>query len=348
MKSHQSGFTAVELLITLFVAAAFLIAAYQLFNVVIKDGGQARAESRAANVAYDYLRRYSPFATNPCSNAVVVSNEPITIDGLSNALIRVTMSCPPGYVTRAISKVEVSITYNSPPQTLKFATYANGYSTDALDVTTGLVGWWKFNGNASDVSGNDNNGTVNGATPTIGQNGQANNAYSFNGTSAYIDNGTGTSLSINDNLTLSAWIRPTNYHTVGYYSLKNIILARGPATTYNYALQATDDTTISFIKRTGSEGLQFYHFNSLSNLTNTWTHVVMTVQGTTATLYINGSLSSSKVVGPISAVAGDRLYIGGAGATLETLFSGSIDDVRIYNRIISPTEVQTLFSRGAQ
>ena len=66
-RSQQSGFTAVELLITLFVAAAFIVAGYQLFNIVMKDGGETRAESRAGNVAYDYLRRYTDAATNPCT-----------------------------------------------------------------------------------------------------------------------------------------------------------------------------------------------------------------------------------------------------------------------------------------
>ena len=62
----QNGFTVVELLITLFIAAAFLVSGYQLFNLIIKDGGQTRAESRASNVAYDYLRKYSSSAVFPC------------------------------------------------------------------------------------------------------------------------------------------------------------------------------------------------------------------------------------------------------------------------------------------
>ncbi len=45
--------------------------------------------------------------------------------------------------------------------------------------TTGLVGWWPFNGNANDESGNGNNGTVNGAILTSDRFGIANKAYSF-------------------------------------------------------------------------------------------------------------------------------------------------------------------------
>ncbi|MFN5209123.1 MAG: hypothetical protein ACK5D8_06480, partial [Bacteroidota bacterium] len=47
--------------------------------------------------------------------------------------------------------------------------------------TNGLVGWWPFNGNANDESGNGNNGTVNGAVLATDRFGNANSAYSFDG-----------------------------------------------------------------------------------------------------------------------------------------------------------------------
>jgi hypothetical protein len=46
--------------------------------------------------------------------------------------------------------------------------------------TSGLVGWWPFNGNANDESGNGNNGTVNGATLTTDRFGNEGSAYDFN------------------------------------------------------------------------------------------------------------------------------------------------------------------------
>ena len=47
--------------------------------------------------------------------------------------------------------------------------------------SNGLVGWWPFNGNANDESGNGNHGTVNGASLTADRNSKANSAYNFNG-----------------------------------------------------------------------------------------------------------------------------------------------------------------------
>jgi hypothetical protein len=50
-----------------------------------------------------------------------------------------------------------------------------------INLTDGLVGFWPFNGNAKDESGNDNHGWVNGATLTTDRFGRSNNAYHFSG-----------------------------------------------------------------------------------------------------------------------------------------------------------------------
>lgn len=120
----QSGFTAVELLITLFVAAAFLVTGYQLYTIIIKDSGNTRAQARAANVAYDYIRRYSPSASNPCSASTPVNNAPITVGGLQNVTVLVTFTCLyPS--TPTITDVDVVVKYNTPQQSVEYETYVN-------------------------------------------------------------------------------------------------------------------------------------------------------------------------------------------------------------------------------
>jgi len=122
--NKQAGFTAVELLITLFVAAAFLVSGYQLYNLIIKDGGQARAQARASNVAYDYMRRYSSSATNPCLISTPVDNVGITVTGLSAVTITVAVTCP-YTATTSLSRVDVTVLYNNPQQTVEYTTYVN-------------------------------------------------------------------------------------------------------------------------------------------------------------------------------------------------------------------------------
>lgn len=120
----QSGFSTVELLVTLFIAAAFLISGFQLYAVIIKNGSEVRAKTKASNVVYDYLERYKSSATEPCAASTPLVNSPITVDTLSDVTISVTISCPYSSTT-SVSKVLVTINYNQPQKTISNATYVN-------------------------------------------------------------------------------------------------------------------------------------------------------------------------------------------------------------------------------
>ena len=71
----------------------------------------------------------------------------------------------------------------------------------ARTLDDSLVAYYPFNGNAMDESGNNNNGTVNGATSTTDRNGISNNAYYFDGDNDFIE----SSIGINQNFTFSLW-----------------------------------------------------------------------------------------------------------------------------------------------
>lgn len=124
--SNQAGFSAVELLITLFIAAAFIITGYQLYSLIIKDGSDARQQAKASNIAYQTLRTYAAQATNPCT-ALSPSPAP-TIpsgSGLPNPAVTVTFSCPYGANNTAISRVEVKLTYGSPQKEVDHAIFVS-------------------------------------------------------------------------------------------------------------------------------------------------------------------------------------------------------------------------------
>ncbi len=121
----QSGFSAVELLITLFIAAAFVATGYQLYSVIIQDGESAREQAKASNIAYDNLRRYSPQATSPCS-AVTPSPTPSIPSGsnLPSASIAVVISCPYG-TSVGVTKVTATVTFGNPQQRVVHALFVN-------------------------------------------------------------------------------------------------------------------------------------------------------------------------------------------------------------------------------
>lgn len=122
--SLSNGFSAVELLITLFIAAAFLISGFQLYAVIIKDGGEARMQSSASNVATDYLQRYKSSATNPCTTQSPLTDSSIPIPGLSSVTVSVAITCPYSSTPiTSVSKILVTIKYGTPQKTISNSTY---------------------------------------------------------------------------------------------------------------------------------------------------------------------------------------------------------------------------------
>ena len=341
--NKQSGFTAVELLITLFVAAAFLIAGYQLFNVVIRDGGQTRSESRAANVAYDHMRQYAATSTTiPCTESMPLENATVKVDGLTDVTITITISCLPDAIN-SLSKVEATIAYNNPQQIVKYATYTNtaaptGASTD---VTNGLVAWWKLNGDTNNSIGSPN-GVGTDVTSTVNQAGEPDRAYSFNGGSSIIDTASNFGLTTK-NSTISCWIYSPTSTNFGYY------VTVGTTSGFGIGIGNTAPTNA------GNKLLVMYNgvgtIVTTSVVTVGWHHVafVLSPSGAPST-YLDGVLATATYsMTPTNPAASDAsTNIGNRADAASNTITGSIDDVRLYSRALSSAEVLTLYAGGAQ
>lgn len=125
----QSGFSAIELLITIFVATAFLAAGYQLYTAVLRNGTDTRNQTTASNIAYDYVRRYSPQATSPCTiftpnPAPTIPSTPAGGIALPSPSITASITCPYG-TTSDTSLVTVTVTYGftNPQKQVQHAVY---------------------------------------------------------------------------------------------------------------------------------------------------------------------------------------------------------------------------------
>lgn len=335
----QPGFTAVELLITLFVAAAFLIAGYQLFNIVIKDGGDTRSESRASNIAYDYLRRYSNTATNPCTPQSPLTNQAISATDLAEVKVSVAVTCPQADAP-TLSKIEAIVTYGNPSMMVRYATYVDKSkgASPYNDITDGLVARYLLNGNANaDVGGV--NGTVYGAIPTTDRNGTPNAAYSFNAAVEYqyIDIpstfGLGTT-----NVTVSMWVYQASATASGQYIKIGSLIGFGLGVGgINY------DNTSPGTKIIGLfEGVRW--IDTSTNLGSGW-HFISLVLNSSGTplIYRDGVLLGTFAGANANTPDGNNTRIGGA---LRRYVTGSIDDVRIYNRPLSSSEISQLYTLG--
>lgn len=126
----QNGFSAAELLITLFIAALFLITGYQLYAYVARDGADSAQAARASTVAYQYLNSTAAdktYTKKPCS----ASSQPstVTLDAsskLNGGSVSTVVSCP--YSTAPLSNITLvttTVTYNGPSgqETVRRALY---------------------------------------------------------------------------------------------------------------------------------------------------------------------------------------------------------------------------------
>ena len=215
----------------------------------------------------------------------------------------------------------------------------------ALD-TGNLVSYSGSGTSWRDLTTNGNNCTLTNGPTFNSSNG---GSIVFDGTDDYIGGptlATNSPLSFtNGNFTLEHWIRITSYEPSGYFGLTNMIMSKGPASTYNYATQVTNSTTLSFIHRDNSEGLIFLNF-TVPTITNNITQIVFSITLTQVSLYLNGILIETKSLtgNPITPYTNDVLLIGGLYNTSNTNFTGNMYLHRIYNRPLTADEVAQNFN----
>ena len=221
--------------------------------------------------------------------------------------------------------------------------------------TNGLVGWWPFNGNANDESGNVNNGTINGATLTTDRFGVANKAYSFNPSSnSNVTIPFSNSLnSIQNGITLSAWIYMDGGTPAG--TPPRILELRGAyggggdagfvmlSTTNNATSRAFE---LRWYNNNGNSNLNFSPTNSTLTTLN-WHLITFTADGTngTAKYYFDGVLQSTSTNSIITQCNyNNNSLILGAEPNLLGKWGGKLDDIAIYNRALTQQEITNLYS----
>ena len=229
--------------------------------------------------------------------------------------------------------------------------------------TNGLVGWWPFNGNANDESGNGYNGTVNGATSTADRFGNANKAYSFDGINDIINLPLNSgSLANSTVFTISYWIIPDTNKTTPQTVFANWL---------SYPTQIIG-TKISFYTGYWGNGSGYNIFsgyfagygvgtnNRVSPIDAN--HVIIIFDGNEPIsqnrqkVYLNGQLQNNNFScincqNNIPTSIGNmynHTTIGGRYNTQQNnlieLFKGSIDDIGIWNRALSQQEITALYN----
>lgn len=210
----------------------------------------------------------------------------------------------------------------------------------------GLVGEWLFNGNANDTSGNGNNGTVYGATTIADRFGNANNCFHFSSANIdYIRIPNNVSLQGMSAISISSWINIEQYRT------EQTIVGKWGSASDSYHIALIQGGIRFGIGINGGCGGDINTSPGLIQ-TGKWYHILGIYAGNMMKIYINTNLvlNINSSVGNIAYTPHD-VYIGtfesyGTISPSVTFGPGRIDDVRIYNRALSDSEIQALYNEA--
>jgi hypothetical protein len=215
----------------------------------------------------------------------------------------------------------------------------------------GLVGEWLFGGNADDTSPSLNHGTVYEAVLTTDRFGTADSAYGFDGVDDYIIASADPLPS--DERTVSLWFYTDTIPYVPAYTLLGYGGGSCGTSWFIYLYSDTYPSSLGIVEHCNENT---FEYNSDSSLQESWYHLVITTDSSGAVIYLNGQnvISSSSVLYS-TVTEGKDLCIGtdvsaaGEGPYQDSnvgYFAGKLDDIRIYDKALSPEEISTLYHEG--
>jgi hypothetical protein len=193
---------------------------------------------------------------------------------------------------------------------------------------------------ANDASGNGNAGTlVNSPAWTGGKVGGG--ALSLNGSTSYVNLISLTSLGFSTNFTYMAWIKLTS-NPGGAANIVGLANGGGGGNSWEILAVTPSPSQINYRFNNSSGSLNALGGTTLNN--NQWYHLAVSVNGTSITIYLNG-ISDGSGVGYASFLQTPTAGSFGTfpGQAVQN-FPGLIDDVRIYNRALSASEIQALYN----
>ena len=285
--------------------------------------GQASLTWTAANdnvgvTRYNLHRATSPGFTPTVGNRIAQpTGSSYTDTGLAAGTYYYRVTAEDAAANISPASNEATATTSAPPVTGLVAAY--GFDTGSGTTTP-------------DQSGTGNNGTLTNATwTTTSKYGQA---LSFNGTNAAVTIPDHNTLDLTTGMTLEAWVRPTNLGS----NWRTAILKEATGS-MSYGLYANGGDAGTKVPTGEIVNGGFRMAPAATPLTvNTWAHLATTYDGTTLRLFVNGVQAGQLAVGGAITTGTGALKIGG-NAIWGEWFQGEIDEVRIYNRALTATEI---------
>jgi hypothetical protein len=267
---------------------------------------------------------------NIFSSTKTESTTSFSLSSTANNLIADTV-----YYIRAYAINEAGIGYSE-----QIKCKCHSVTLPSYIPASGLIGWWPFNGNANDESGNGNNGTVGGAVLVADRSGFASDAYGFNGSDNYIKVIKDCGNFNTSDFTISAWV------------LDNDAIGSGAIVSKRNSSSYGNFFTLSYCNHPGYEidqtNIQDYSHNYIAgDYLGVWHHIVMVRAGTSVSLIMDGTIQQTFASPVIQSINNDAYLSIGAryyGNYLTEHFKGSIDDIAIWNRALTQQEITDLYN----
>ncbi len=220
------------------------------------------------------------------------------------------------------------------------------------DLNKNLMAYYPFNGNANDASGNNNNPVFNNATLTADRFGKPNCAYHFNGINTYMKIPNRPGINMDNQITLSVWVRPTGFYKGICHASAILSKGLGNYMPGDYVLRFDDalyskgngcgdsicDTLHQNFRGTGTTLVHYTPFIEKDK----WYSVVYTNDGTTARLYVNCQLAYATRFQESFSNTND-LFLGRIDDDFFSFWmNGDLDEVRIYNKALDSAAIFAL------
>jgi fibronectin type 3 domain-containing protein len=236
-------------------------------------------------------------------------------------------------------------------------------AANAQIPTNGMVAYYPLDGTALDQSGNGHDGMVIAATPTADRFGKPNSALRFNGSTDYVRLG---------NIFNSVFCAPIAKWTITGWALTespppynggNMIIGKAAGGTYGpyqWSLDHDQDGRIKFSVESKSDATQLLQMQSGVVSTGRWFFYAMVFDGSQteenrAQLYVDGSVGTLSLhwgpFGTNTEATNQEITIGAGHAagnpnSPNNQYRGSVDDIRIYDRVLSASEIDALFHQN--
>mgnify|MGYP006295267683 CR=1 FL=1 len=220
---------------------------------------------------------------------------------------------------------------------------SEGTGTLSADLLEDLHGWWRFDEGYEDLSGNGQDGSAQADAQLSSSEAKVGSAgLVLDGSGDYVSLPSTTTYNYNSDFSIAFWIKPT---TMSYYGIfDNYVFSNPPYTGWSVGMTNTGGIAIDYSNAGAADGGE-RALNTIS--AGNWNHIAVVVDTSDEwKIYVNGTYNDSYVASSsVSYPLGEPETEIGTGM-MDGDFNGSIDDVMIFGRALSATEIEQIYEFG--